>query len=337
MLKSKFEDLLTFLDNKKIIISTHHLVDIDGLVSCFTLKIFLNQYLKNNEICIYFSELSKSAKNFLKNFSAKFPVFNLSYKKKFHGSKAEILLILDTNNLDQIMLDDDSNINLLKIPYIFIDHHYFKEKSDNKNLNITSLNIIFEDYSSTAEIILQLFETYNIPLNNPLKILFISAILIDSGFFKHGDNNTIQNVGKLLCEDIQFQDIRALLKNDIDISEKIAKIKGLQRLELIREGKYLIGITNVSSFGAAVASMLITIGFDVSIVISKESKFSRINTRARKKICEETGLNLAKILEQISEKYEGNGGGHDGAASLTIDNESDYNITELVENIKKYL
>ncbi|MFW9988844.1 MAG: bifunctional oligoribonuclease/PAP phosphatase NrnA [Candidatus Odinarchaeota archaeon] len=337
MLKSKFEDLLAFLENKKIIISTHHLVDIDGLVSCFTLKIFLTYYLKNNEISIFFSELSKSAKNFLKNFSAKFPVFNLSYEKEFQGSKAEIILILDTNNLDQTKLNDDSDITLLKIPYIFIDHHYFGEKSENRNLNITSLNIIFKDYSSTAEIILQLFETYNTPLNNPLKILFISAILIDSGFFKHGNNNSIQNVGKLLSEDIKFQDIRALLKNDIDLSEKIAKIKGLQRLELIREGKYLIGITNVSSFGAAVASMLITIGFDVSIVISKETKFSRINTRARKKICEETGLNLAKILEQISKKYEGSGGGHDGAASLTIDNESDYNITELVENIKKYL
>ncbi|MFX1391912.1 MAG: bifunctional oligoribonuclease/PAP phosphatase NrnA, partial [Promethearchaeota archaeon] len=167
--------------------------------------------------------------------------------------------------------------------------------------------------------------------------LFIAAILTDSGFFKHGNNNTIQNVGKLLNEDIKFQDIITLLKNDIDISEKIAKIKGLQRLELIREGKYLIGITNVSSFGAAIASLLIKIGFDVSIVISKEDNNSRINTRARKKVCEETGLNLAKILKQISKRYEGSGGGHDGAASLTIDNESDYNITELIENIKKYL
>ncbi|NVM38513.1 MAG: hypothetical protein HWN81_23175, partial [Candidatus Lokiarchaeota archaeon] len=202
---------------------------------------------------------------------------------------------------------------------------------------IKSLNLIFENISSTAEIILHLFEFYNTPLNNALKTLFIAAILTDSGFFKHSNNNTIQNVGKLLGNDIEFQDILILLKNEVDISVKIAKIKGLQRLKLIREGEYLIGITSVSSFGSNIASMLIQIGCDVSIVISKEKNQSRINTRARKRVCEETGLNLAKILVQISEQYEGSGGGHDGAASLTINMESDIIINELIENIKEYL
>ncbi|MFX1364723.1 MAG: bifunctional oligoribonuclease/PAP phosphatase NrnA [Promethearchaeota archaeon] len=337
MLKSKFDDLLVFLDKKKILITTHNLVDIDGLVSCFTLKFFLIQYFKTNEISIYFSDLSKSTKNFIKNYAAKFPEFNLSYENSFSAFKAEILLIVDTNNLDQIKINANSHTTHPNIPYIFIDHHYLGDRTEKKKLNIKSLNIIFTNYSSTAEIILDLFESYNTPLNNSLKTLFIAAILIDSGFFKHGNNNAIQNVGKLLSEDIKFQDIRALLKNDIDISEKIAKIKSLQRVELIREGQYLIGITNISSFGASAASMLIKIGFDVSIAISKEDNLSRINVRARKKVCEETGLNLAKILEEISERYEGSGGGHDGAASLTINNKSDYNIAELIENIKKYL
>ncbi len=337
MLKSKFEDLLAFIENKKILITTHDLVDIDGLVSCFALKFFLNQYFKNYEISIYFSEISKSTKNFIKNFSTKFHEFNLSYEKDFNVSRAETLLIVDTNNLDQIKLKNNSKTTHIEIPYIFIDHHYLGDKSEIKNNNIKSLNLIFENNSSTAEIILLLFECYNTPLNNPLKTLFIAAILTDSGFFKHGNNNTIQNVGKLLGEDIKFQDILILLKNDVDISEKIAKIKGLQRLKLIRDGKYLIGITDVSSFGASIASMLIKIGFDVSIVISKEENHFRINTRAKKRVCEETGLNLAKILEQISERYEGSGGGHDGAASLTINGESDIIITDLIENIKKYL
>jgi len=337
MLKSKFKDFLTFIKNKKILITTHDLVDIDGLVSCFTLKFFLNHYFKNQEISIYFSEFSKSTKNFIKNFSEKFPEFNLSYEKDFNVSKADVLLIVDTNKLDQIKLKNNSNASPLEIPYIFIDHHYLGDKSENKNNNIKSLNLIFENISSTAEIILLLFEIYNTPLNNPLKTLFFAAILTDSGFFKYGNNNTIQNASKLLSKDINFQDILILLKKDVDISVKIAKIKGLQRLKLIREGEYLIGITNISSFGASIASMLIKIGCDVSIVISKEKNQSRIKTRAKKRVCEETGLNLAKILDQISERYEGSGGGHAGAASLTINMESDIIINELIENIKEYL
>ena len=337
MFKSKSKDFLAFIKNKKIIITTHDLVDIDGLVSCFTLKFLLRSCLPNQEISIYFSELSKSTKSFLKNFSVKFPEFNLSYEKDFNVSKADVLLIVDTNKLDQIKLKNITNTSPLEIPYIFIDHHYLGNKSENKNNNIKSLNLIFENISSTAEIILLLFEIYNIPLNNPLKTLFFAAILTDSGFFKYGNNNTIQNASKLLSKDINFQDVLILLKKDVDISGKIAKIKGLQRLKLIREGEYLIGITNVSSFGASIASMLIKVGCDVSIVISKEKNQSRINTRAKKSICEETGLNLAKILDQISKQYEGSGGGHDGAASLTINMESDIIINELIENIKEYL
>jgi len=337
MLKLKFKDFLAFIKNKNILITTHDLVDIDGLVSCFTLKYFLKYHFKNQEISIYFSELSKSTKNFVKNFSEKFPEFNLSYEKKFNVSQADVLLILDTNKLDQIKLKNNSNTNSLEIPYIFIDHHYLGDKSENKSNNIKSLNLIFEDFSSTAEIILLLFEISNIPLNIPLKTLFFAAILTDSGFFKHGNNNTIQNASKLLSNDVKFQDVLILLKTDVDISVKIAKIKGLQRLKLIREGEYLIGITNVSSFGASVASMLTKIGCDVSIVISKEENHYRINTRAKKRVCEETGLNLAKILEQISDQYKGSGGGHNGAASLMINKQSDIIINELIENIKEYL
>lgn len=335
MLKSKFENFLASIKDKNILIITHDLVDIDGLVSCFILKFFLNQYFKNQEISIYFSELSKTTKDFMKNFSDKFPKFNFAYQKNINLSKINTVLIVDTNNLNQIKLDSNLDISRSEIPYIFIDHHYLGEKSEIENIRTS--NLTFQNYSSTAEIILDLFEFYNIQLNIPLKILIIAAILTDSGFFKHGNNKTIQNVSKLLCKDINIQEVLFLLKSDINISEKIAKIKGIQRVELIREGEYLIGITNVSSFGASVATMLIKLGFDIAIVISKEINQYRINTRAKKGFCIKSGLHLGKILEEISGLYEGSGGGHDGAASLMIDKEIDFIITQIIERIKQYL
>lgn len=334
-MKSKFENFLVSIKNKNILIITHDLVDIDGLVSCFILKFFLNQYFKNQEISIYFSELSKSTKDFIKNFSEKFPKFNFAYQKNINLSKINTILIVDTTNLNQIKLNDNFDISRLAIPYIFIDHHYLGKKSEIRDMGTS--NLTFENYSSTAEIILDLFEIYSIQLTIPLKILIIAAILTDSGFFKHGNNKTIQNVSKLLCEDINIQDVLFLLKSDIDISEKIARIKGIQRVELNREGELLIGITNVSSFGASVATMLLKLGFDIAIVLSKEANQYRINTRAKKGVCIKTGLHLGKILEEISEQYEGSGGGHDGAASLMINKETDYIITQIIERIKQYL
>ncbi|MFW9968694.1 MAG: bifunctional oligoribonuclease/PAP phosphatase NrnA, partial [Candidatus Odinarchaeota archaeon] len=261
MLKFEFENFLAFIKHKNILITTHDLVDIDGLASCFSLRFFLKNFLKNQDISIYLSEVSKSTKFFIRNFKKIFPGFDFSYEKKFDPANIDIVVIVDTNSLNQIKIGDNLDIAHSKLPFIFIDHHYLGP--DFENSKSESLNIINENYSSTAEIILELFEFYKMPLTIPLKILNISAILTDSGFFKHANNKSIQNVSNLLCEEIKIQDVFILLKNKIDISEKMAKIKGLQRVELIREGKYLIGITHVSSFGATVASMLIKVGFDI--------------------------------------------------------------------------
>lgn len=336
MLKSRFDNFIAFIQNKNIKILTHDLVDIDALASCLTLKYFLTQYFKEQEISIYFSEFAKPTINYLRNITEKFPSFDFSYSKKFNASTSDVVLIVDTNNLNQIELNSNLDLVNLGIPLIFIDHHYLGEKPKNNTLEISHL--IFENYSSTAEIILKFFEFYNIPLTIPLKILIITAIITDSGFFKHGNNNTIQNVSNLIGEDIDIQDIFLLLKkNETDISEKIAKIKGMQRVKLIREGDFLIGITKVSSYGASIATKLINLGFDIAIVLSKEENQYRVNTRAKKVVCIKTGLHLGKILEEISIKYKGSGGGHDGAASLTISTESDTITTQIIEKIKNYL
>ncbi|MFW9998974.1 MAG: bifunctional oligoribonuclease/PAP phosphatase NrnA [Candidatus Hermodarchaeota archaeon] len=335
MLKYRFDNFLAFLNNKNIIIITHDLVDIDGLVSCFTLRYFLKQYFKKQKITIYFSEFTKSAKNYFYKITEKFPEFDFSYDKTFPISSNDVVLILDTNNPNQIELNTNLNIFNLNIPLIYIDHHYLGEKSENDSFETSSL--IFENYSSTSEIILDLYDLYNVPLTIPLKILMITAIITDSGFFKHGSNKTIQNVSKLIGEDINIQDVFLLLKNETDISEKIAKIKGMQRVKLIREQDFLIGITNVSSYGASVATMLIKLGFDIAIVLSKEVDQYRINTRAKKVICLNTGLHLGKVLEEISKNCNGNGGGHNGAASITINKEPDTIINYIIEKIKNYI
>ncbi len=99
----------------------------------------------------------------------------------------------------------------------------------------------------------------------------------------------------------------------------------------------MIGISDVSSFGASVASMLIKVGFDIGFVVSKETNRFIINSRAKKTVCVKTGLNLGKILEEISDRYNCNGGGHDGAASITFSLESDIIIQEIMEKVKQYL
>ena len=320
---SKFEDFLSFLEGKKILITTHYLVDIDGFASCFALFYFLDTYFKSPNISIFFSEFSKGTKNFMDRFNYKFPNFNFGYTRNAEFSDFEVCIIVDTSNINQIRTKD-GKVSNIKIPYLFIDHHHYPEELMKIESN-NSLNLIIDDRSSTAEIILEFFELFNIELTAPYKILIIAATLTDSGFFK------------LLDEDVNIQDIQRMLEKEVDISERIAKIKGLQRVRIVREGNYLIGISNASSFGARIASTLLKIGFDISIVYSIQKNEKIFNSRAKKSVCLSTGLHLGKIMEELSEYFNGSGGGHDGAASITINTDLDILLDRLIQKIKQVI
>ncbi|MHA1486875.1 MAG: hypothetical protein ACTSSC_06855, partial [Promethearchaeota archaeon] len=114
--------------------------------------------------------------------------------------------------------------------------------------------------------VLELFDDCNIKLPIPYKYLLVSAILTDSGFLKYGNTGTIKNLNSILQDQLEIQDVLPLLEREIDISEKIARIKALQRVKLIRINNWLIGISHLSSFSASAASTLTKVGFDIGIV-----------------------------------------------------------------------
>ena len=328
MSNSKFEDFKNYIINKNVLITSHNLVDTDGLVSCFVLKFFLNFFSEKERTIIFLPEISKFTRTFVERITLKFPELELTSVKEVSLSNFDIILILDTNNPAQTNLD----VLESKIPFIFIDHHFNLKKD--YELNLKALNIIIDEISSTSEIIFEMFEYFNLKIPLPYKYLLISGILTDSGNFKYGNNDTIIRVSNLLDNQVDFQEILSIMKNDTEIPEKIAKIKGLQRAQLIQHGEWLIGITHVGSYEANVAKSLIQIGFDIGIVHStKKSKF-RISTRASKYVCGKTGLHLGKILEEVSNEFEASGGGHDGAASLNGTNNLEEILDKIIYKIK---
>ncbi|MFW9946251.1 MAG: bifunctional oligoribonuclease/PAP phosphatase NrnA [Candidatus Odinarchaeota archaeon] len=332
MFQSRIKSFITYLKGKKILITTHHSPDLDGFATSIVLQFFFQTLFKNQEINLYFSVFSKFINSFLDSFKKMFPNFNFKSLNNIDDSNFDVIIIVDTNNLDQVKIFKDFKILDSSIPFIFIDHHF---NLNNEYIgNLKSLNIIFENYSSTAEIIIEIIKRFKIKIPRPYKVLLVTAILTDSGFFKYGNNQTIHNVSNLMKDDISFQEILLLLNSELDLSERIAKIKGLQRVELLRIEEWLLGITHVSSFSASVASMLISIGFDISIVCSEKQDETVISTRAKKEVCLKTGLHLGKILSEIG---EGSAGGHDGAASLNCNLDLEVILKKVIDKIKKVL
>ncbi len=329
MFNSKKEVLLDFLKGKNLLITSHHLVDLDGLASAFALKFCLENLFPNQNVQLTFSGLSKPTKSFINKFGTKFPNFNFTYQEHVELSDIDVIVIVDSNNLDQIKLFNNLDLN---IPYIFVDHHLNLKK--NYPGNKFSLNLIFDNYSSTSEMVSELFDDCNIKLPIPYKYLLVSAILTDSGFLKYGNTGTIKNLHNILQDQLEIQDVIPLLEREIDISEKIARIKALQRVKLIRVNNWLIGLSHLSSFSASAASTLTKVGFDVGIVVSEDKSDYRITTRAKKQVCLKTGLHLGKIISEIKNVK---GGGHDGAATLNGKNDVEESLNQLIDKIKETL
>ncbi len=329
MLNSKKEDFLKYLEEKNIVITSHNLVDIDGLVSGIALKYCFEKYFPNQNIQLTFSGLSKHTKSFINKFSTKFPNFNFTFQQHVELSDIDVIVIADSNNLDQIMLFNNIDLD---IPFIFIDHHVNLQK--NYPSNISSHNLIFDNYSSTSEMVLELFDDCSIKLPIQYKYLLVSAILTDSGFLKYGNTGTVKNLYNILQDQIEIQDVLPLLEREIDISEKIARIKALQRVKLIRINNWLIGLSHLSSFSASAASILTKVGFDIGIVVSEDKSDFRISTRAKKQVCLKTGLHLGKIISEINNV---NGGGHEGAATLNGKNDLEEILNQLIDKIKETL
>ena len=328
MYKSKIDELIKFLKDKTPLIITHHLVDIDALATTQAFKFFLNQLWPSKKVFLTYSKFTKSTKRFISKFNQKYPKIDLYGDKECDLSKIDVIIILDTNNYDQVIINGVDDLKKLEIPVIFIDHHF------NLNPSSSTLNLIDDTCHSTSEIIHEFYDLYSSELSPPCIFLLIAGILTDTGFFKYSDNNSIKLISKLLSPKIEFQEVKKLLEFEKDISEKIAEIKGLQRVKLIRVEDWLIGITQVSNFRASVASTLLNVGFDVAIVYSRDKTSIKITTRAKNNICQKTRLHLGKILNGL---HQGTGGGHNGAASVHIKDETDVILDDLINKIKQTL
>ena len=332
MNSSKYEKFLHFIKDKNILILTHDLVDLDGFASVHLLHHLCNRLFPEILCSIAFSNISRSTRNFIHNFSKKFDNINLSENKNTLLSDIKLVIVLDTNNLDLVKFPQDYEESITDAPIIFIDHHLDLEKRSEDIAD--ELNLIFEDFSSTTEIICDLYKHNRLEIPHHLKMLAISAILTDSGFFKFANKATFKHFSELFDERFEYQDILDLLEHESDVSERIAKIKGLQRVKLRKVGVWLIGISDVSSYSAVVASMLLSVGCDISVVCSKDNSKQIITTRATRSICSKTGLHLGKLLSELD---EGSGGGHDGAASINGTFDLELVKNKILEKIEQTL
>ena len=237
----------------------------------------------------------------------------------------DLVVVVDTSTLAQLNGFPLKN-------YAVIDHHA------STSLNENSTFYLHRNKSSTAEIVLGVLNIMGAPIMRRAAFALIAGIITDTGNFKHATSDSFKAVAELIeLSGIGYSEVMdALSTLPQDISMRIAFLKAAQRSVIERVDDWVIVTSQVSSFGGAAASNLISIGADVAFVASKEGDQVKMSARARK-CAINAGVNLARLMEEISVKYNGTGGGHEGAAGMDVQGDADQILASCTDYIKKSL
>ncbi len=167
--------------------------------------------------------------------------------------------------------------------------------------------------------------------------ILLTGLLFDSQHLGLATVATLEAALLLVRSGAEIEEAKGALRYKPDRSEILARTKSAQRLRYLEFGKYLILASDVSSFQASVARMLVEIGGDVGIASGENDDEMRLSVRCSQTFFKETGIDMAKEIQELSRSEGLVGGGHSTAASLSGKGDHNKIAVKLIERIKSRL
>lgn len=287
----------------RVLILSHQNADLDAICSSLALKEALAALNPNIEIQMGVpGGISKKAKGIAEDSEV---FINPSLE-------VELLVILDSSTLEQISPLDSDIKKAKKIAVI--DHHV--PHSETKD--ISDFYLVDESAASTAEIIYELIEDAGIDISDRSRFAILTGILADSALLKFATPKTIKTVSRLLDSGADYQKaLDLIMLQEEDVSQKIACLKAAKRIEINREGDWILVTSKVNAFESRAANGLVSLGADCVFVGSTAKDSVKISARASQNFLRKTGINLGRdVVPRVGEFVGGSGGGHREAAGV---------------------
>ncbi len=290
---------------RRILILCHHNADPDALGSAYGLLRLISERLPSVQVVAATSEgSSRISKQILKRLNM--PIVNSPSIEE-----VDTIILVDTNTFSQLG-ELESTVAASK-SLILIDHHARNEETTKHAV----LSIVNEEASSTSEIVYNLLAEANLELDKGIALALFLGIAFDTRHFAIARSNSFKIVAKLLDSGLLVEDAYPLLTTSLGASEKIARLKGAQRLQLVDIRGWIIVKSRVGSFQSSVARGLISLGADVAIVGGESKGKIRISIRSNRRFFDETDVHLGRdITGHLGGLLEGKGGGHSTAAGV---------------------
>ena len=195
---------------------------------------------------------------------------------------------------------------------VLVDHHPLRDREPYDWL------VVDEKATSAGEVVFRLFEESGTKPDRLTAQAILEAIMFDSSHLAIATGSALRTVVKLLDLGADVAEAKKDLRSDPDYGEVLAKLKGAQRLKILRLGDWVVATSLVGSYKAHVARALVFLGSDFAAVGGETDGETRVSLRSTQRFAERTKIQLGtQVAEEVGRSLGGHGGGHATAASLT--------------------
>jgi len=302
-LRELIEIITSLRDPIEIAVVTHQDADPDAISSAIGINYLLNRLYPNSKVTIVApGGISKLSRKVL---STIYTEDKLEFLKEL--PQADIYILVDVSNLVQLG-EVGEKIEHEREKIIVIDHHI----PTSSTLDRVKYKWIWPEAKACSLMVFSVLEALDIDIPKDLATLLLTGILYDTRRFIHANTKTFEVCAKLLRLGADYTlALRSLATTEADLSERLAILKGLQRMMLIRIGELIVALSYVSAYEGVLARTIISLGADLAIVIAEKKGSIRVSARSTPKFYRITGINLGRdLLPVIGRLIHGEGGGH---------------------------
>lgn len=310
----------------KIAIFGHQNADPDAICSAIALKKLITSLNPSTRINILIpggpSKLTNSVIDF----------FNIEISEKLHDKDLDLICVVDTGSLIQLG-DWRDFVAGSKVKKIFIDHHIPNPEIS----ELADVYLVDEEATSTSEMIYKLYKKYSMkPSLNTARAL-LAGISFDSKHFGIGTSETFKIVSELLEIGGSIPEIKKLLSTKMPYSERIARLKASQRMNIHHIDDWIIATSDLSSYQSSAARAFLRLGADIAVVAGEKGNELRASMRSTEDFQRTTGIHLGYLSRELGGAFEGSGSGHSGAAGLNAKGDTEKFITSALDLINEKL
>ncbi|MFH0955099.1 MAG: DHH family phosphoesterase [Candidatus Micrarchaeota archaeon] len=215
--------------------------------------------------------------------------------------------------------DSQDQLKKFKKPVLLIDHHP-KTIGSLK----TPFSVLDPKVQSASQLAFDLLLESKFPVSKKSLIAFACGMVSDSADLSIANAKLIKQLGTCLEQTgLSVGDLHQLTAVNEPVSERLAKLKSLQRVQVLQVASFLIAFSNVDFFESQSANALIAAGSDVALVagVDAKTKFTRLSVRSSHSVVQKAGFHAGKqVCVPLAGFFDGFGNGHAGAAGFSCQN-----------------